>query len=127
MKIVGAKQMIGKIMALRAGFKTEVGRAIYMEAQIELTEAKKRVPVDTGTLRASGFVTTPEIGPGDRISVRIGFGGAASDYAVYVHENLEAYHANGQAKYLESVLNESAQFMMARITKRIDLNRAKGK
>ena len=32
--------------------------------------------------------------------------GYQAPYAVYVHENLEAFHSNGQAKYLETVLRE---------------------
>jgi uncharacterized protein YyaL (SSP411 family) len=30
--------------------------------------------------------------------------GYTADYAVYVHENLEAYHSVGQAKFLESAV-----------------------
>ena len=36
-------------------------------------------------------------------SVAVGF---AADYAIYVHENLQAHHPVGQAKFLESAARE---------------------
>jgi hypothetical protein len=50
-------------------------------------------------------------------------GGGTVDYALIVHEDLEAFHRVGQAKYIESVLNESKRSMPARIAKRIDLKK----
>lgn len=112
-----------KLRALTDGFPEEVARALYAEAEIEMTEAKRRTPVDTGALRASGTVQPPNA-QGARIAVTMGFGGAAAPYAVVVHENLEAFHRVGQAKFLESTLRESAPYMAERIARRIDLNRA---
>lgn len=65
-----------------------------------MTKAKQLTPVDTGALRSSGLVTAK--GKGAELS----FGGAASSYAIYVHENLRAAHPVGQAKFLETALNE---------------------
>jgi hypothetical protein len=65
------------------------------------------------------------MGPNDSIIYAlIVAGGPAAPYAIYVHEDLEAIHPVGQAKFIESVLLESRPFMAARIAKRIDLNRA---
>lgn len=86
-----------------------------------MTESKRRVPVDTGTLRASGFVMEPERS-GRNISVTLAYGGPAEGYAVVVHEDLDAFHPHGQAKYLESVLKESQPHMRARLAQRIHLN-----
>lgn len=58
--------------------------------------AQKIVPVDTGNLRASAFTY---VGPmdGQHITVVVGF---LAEYAVYVHENLDAAHgAVFNAKY----------------------------
>lgn len=41
--------------------------------------------------------------PNDNVSVVVGF---TASYAIYVHENLEAYHKVGQAKYLEQPVRE---------------------
>ena len=81
---------------------------------IEMTEMKQRVPVRFGILRDSGQVDDPRW-EGDTLVIEYGFGGAASEYAEKVHEDLDAYHDNGQAKYAESVINESAAFLPQRI------------
>ena len=46
-----------------------------------------------------------------------------SGYALYVHENLDADHHVGQAKFLESTINESRPYMPGRVAKRISLIR----
>ena len=60
-------------------------RALYQEAESIIGEAKEQVPVHHGILRDSGHVQLPETGPSG-VTVRMGFGGAASGYALYVHE-----------------------------------------
>jgi len=126
--VKGLQGMLDTLKRLADKFPDYVGAALYQEAQIEMTEAKRRTPVDTGRLRASGRVALP-VREGRRISVTLSFGGAAAPYAIYVHENLEANHASppfggGQAKFLESTINESAPYMLARIARRVDLNKA---
>lgn len=119
-KFTGVNEMLATLRRVVATMPNEVAKALYAEAQIEMTESNRRVPVKFGVLRASGFVQDPEQN-GKNISVTLGYGGAAKDYAIPVHENLEAHHPHGQAKYLESVLNESRPYMLTRIGKRINL------
>jgi hypothetical protein len=130
-KLFGVKEMRATLKKIADNFPDRVAAAIYREAQIEMTEAKRRTPVDItphaphpGQLRASGTVHEPER-DGRNISVTLSFGGAAKDYAVFVHENPDAFHPVGQWKYLESVLNESRSSMAARLARRVDLNRMK--
>ena len=100
-------------------FPKRVVSAMYLEANIEMTESKKRVPVKTGVLRASGRVEQPVATP-QGVSVELSYGGAAEAYALIVHEDLEMNHPNGgEAKYLESVLQESAPHMAARLAARL--------
>jgi hypothetical protein len=120
--LTGIDAARAKLRRLADRFPDEVARALYVEAQIEMTESKRRVPVDTRTLRASGFVAEPERS-WRGVSVSLGYGGEAAGYAVYVHEDLEALHPHGEAKFLESVIKESVPYMAQRIAKRIDLNR----
>lgn len=101
----------------------ELGVALYQEAQIEMKEMKRRTPVDEGHLRSSGTVDHPVIKPGDEVSVHLFFGGQSAPYAIYVHEDLEAFHKVGQAKFCESVIAESAPYLPARIARRIELRR----
>lgn len=59
-------------------------------------------PIDTGALRASAFT---EAESGSNPSVIVGF---EEEYAIFVHENLEAHHPVGQAKFLEQPLKENS-------------------
>lgn len=83
-------------------------RALYEFAHTYvLTPAQERTPVDYGTLKGSGLVDQPKINA-DSIIVEVGFGGAAAHYAIYVHEDLDAKHEVGQAKFLSSAMDEAA-------------------
>jgi len=124
----GAPQMVANIKLVAREFPKRTASALYLEAQIEVTEMKKRTPVDTtpnaphpGNLRNSLHAEHPEIS--DRmISVTIASGMQAM-YAIFVHENPDAYHPIGEWKFMESVLNESRSTMAARLASRLDLNK----
>ena len=113
------------LLSFKRNFGKHLGRALYQETSIELTEVKRRTPVDKGALRASERLEGPlRTGPNESIIyMLILAGGPAAPYAIYVHEDLEAIHPVGQAKFIESVLLESRPYMAARVAKRIDLNR----
>lgn len=104
--------------------KFEAARALLEEMKIELLEAQRRTPVLTGALRDSGKVDLPQVSD-QTISCQITFGTTepSSKYAIYVHEDLEAIHPTGQAKFLESVILESAPYMAQRVGRRIDLSK----
>src|SRR5678815_2245328 len=136
----GVVEMQKKLREIAAKFPDRVAAALYKEAQIEMTESKRRCPVSPtaaqfkamgrtmpkglvpGTLRNSGTVHEPER-HGKNISVTLSYGGAAIDYAVVQHERLDFHHTTGQAKYLESVLNESRSHMAERIAVRIHFDK----
>jgi hypothetical protein len=119
----GANAALRDLRKIQAFAPDEFARALYQEAQIELTEIKKRTPVDTGALRASERLEGPNRN-GRQISVTVLAGGPSAPYAFFVHEDLEAYHKQGEARYIENPLKESAPYLPARVAKRIDLNRA---
>lgn len=77
---------------LEAGFKV-------------LKVAQERTPVDTGNLKNSGYVRKE-----GKLGVIVGFSAA---YAIYVHENLEAHHDTGQAKFLESALRDNREAILS--------------
>ena len=133
-KLTGWPSLKARIKAFRQGMPEQVDAALYHEAQIEMTEAKRRTPVwnparkvpkghTPGSLRASGMVHEPEHS-WRKVTVTLSFGNEIVDYAIYVHEDLEAFHASGQAKFLESVLMESAPYIMERVGARIHLESA---
>lgn len=100
----GLDAFVGTLLEFKARVAQAVAAGLYMEGNIIMTEAKRQTPVDTGTLRGSGFVALPTIEPG-RIELEIGFGGPARSYAVEQHENLFYRHPVGNAKFLERPMN----------------------
>lgn len=121
LSFVGMNAMLAKLAQVGDTVPGNFARALRQEAEIEMTEAKKRTPVKTGALRASGVVVGP-VRDGQDYVVAMGFGqvpSVAAGYAVEVHENLHAFHHVGQAKFLESVLLESAPYLPARVAERM--------
>lgn len=83
-RLVGLNKAIA--LANRSeGLGPVIQRAIFSEATVVLNESKRIVPVDTGNLRASGKVENPAQ-LGTRYSIEVTYGGAASPYAMIVHE-----------------------------------------
>ena len=93
--------------------------ALYQGGSIIMTEAKKRAPLDVGTLRNSGYVTLPRR-DGDEVFVEAGFGGAAKAYAVRQHEELGYNHEIGEAKYLQNAIDAKEMEVRNRIAKLTD-------
>jgi len=92
--------------------------AMVQEQEQVMAEAKKLCPVDTGVLRASGTVLPPAE-TGMSAEVVAGFGGAASAYAVPVHERMGVHHPTGQAKFLEQPFLERLPMMGQNLAKRV--------
>ena len=63
--------------------------------------AQKRAPLETGNLRGSAYTRRGMFNPN---TVEIGF---TAIYAAAVHEDMEATHTVGQAKYLESAVRDN--------------------
>lgn len=122
-KLYGVPQFARKARRFAGNLQKQTDRALRQETEIELKEVKRRTPVEFGELRASEHVEGPTR-QGNKVWTNIVAGGPSAPYALYVHEDLEAFHKVGQAKYIESVIMESRPFMAARVAKRIDLNKA---
>jgi Bacteriophage protein of unknown function (DUF646). len=120
--VIGVAKLGNTLRKLARDVPGVVAAALYEEAKIEMREAKRRTPVETGALRDSGLVYKPMI-DGSMISCTMTFGVPDPYYAIYVHEDLEAHHDVGEAKFLESTLLESAPYMARRIKARIDFDR----
>ena len=140
----GFEKFQSVLRGLGAAAYSFAGGALFREAERIMTAAKRRTPIETGNLRASGHVALPVVGAGG-VGVMMGFGGVAGSgnhggetnkedvgYAVYVHENLTASHVKtlskkeaarrgsatgeiGQAKFLENAVNEARRGMDARL------------
>lgn len=128
-KMYGTREMSKKIRDFAARYSQRVAAAEYVELSIDATEMKARTPVDTtpnaphpGQLRNSITVQEPVITKA-RITTLVTTTGPANDYAVHVHENPWPIHPIGQWKFMESVLQESAPYMNARLSARLHLDK----
>ena len=110
----GVDNAVRMLRTLRQATPRMVGGALYREGERIMTVSKTLVPVDTGVLRASGHVKQPEYGSG-RVTVVLGYGGAAAAYARVQHERTDFHHTVGQAKYLEQPVLEAAAGFANRI------------
>lgn len=118
--ITGLRQASRELRRVAERLHDAVPEALKVEGQVEVAEAKRRTPVNTHALKD----TVRLEGPDDNLRMRIVAGGQEArgvdvDYAVYVHEDLDAHHEQGEAKFIESVVNESAPHMSQRLVKRI--------
>lgn len=100
-------------------FTRAVARGVYAEANRIMRMAKGQVPLEDGPLRASGTVEEPIVS-GTAWEITLGFGGAASAYALIQHENLTFNHAPGRkAKYLEDPVRAALPTIEARLNRSV--------
>ena len=99
-QVLGVKKMLQKAEALKEKMHKAQKAAVYQMANNIIGDAKEKCPVDTGTLKGSGYVAKPE-GEKDNVSSEIGFGGAASEYALRQHETHKT-----KSKFLERAVME---------------------
>ncbi len=112
-------QRVAQLARLNGDLTIECGRALYQGAEAVMTKSKEDyVPVKWGNLRASGHVSKPET-LGGMVKIPLGFGGPAGagnvgetndedvGYAEIVHEDMNARHTVGSAKFLEIPLRQS--------------------
>lgn len=77
---VNLAEYLDEVMVAAEGAVIEIGNEV-------MTDSKENyVPIDSGNLLRSGFVDDPVRTP-DSVELVMGFGGAAADYALAVHEH----------------------------------------
>lgn len=121
-QVVGVVEMQAKFSGMVKGTPKQIAKALKAEMNIEKREVIQRTPKLTGALRDSIEVLEPVI-EGREVSCQMTAGDDDVNYAVVVHENLEVDHPVGQAKYMESVLNESGPHMADRLARRLSMNK----
>ncbi len=95
--VVGVPAVISRLKRLKDLGEIAAEDAVNGSAEILLREANKICPIDTGDLRESGTILKD--GDGFNATAAVVY---EAPYAVYVHENLEAFHQPPtQAKWLE--------------------------
>lgn len=117
-KLVGSKALTKELQRRARGAPKALARALFAEAEQIMGKSKRIVPVDKGSLRASGHVQLPQVS-GTKVTVTLGYGGAAAPYAVFVHEKPARHDPPTQWKFLERPMNEAILGMAGRIVKRL--------
>ena len=86
-RLTGVKEAVANLRGVQRVTPQALAAALNIEAELAMTDSKRNTPVAPGggTLRSSGRVQKPEI-RGSNVSVTLGYGGAASAYALAVHE-----------------------------------------
>ena len=117
-RLIGLEKALKKLDKFKGKIEQIVKSEIFKEGEGVMAMSKEAfVPVDQGPLRQSGHVDDPVI-QGDEVSVTLGYGNSAVEYAVYVHEDLNAFHpGGGQAKYLEKPLKMALPGVKSRMSK----------
>jgi hypothetical protein len=96
--------------------RAAAGRGLAKGVEHVLTESRKVVPIEEGTLERSGVATVDEANLRGAVSYD-------TPYAVRQHEDLTLRHAEGRkAKYLEDPLNEEAPVVLQLV--RAEMRRA---
>jgi hypothetical protein len=108
-QVEGLAELVNGLV--QAGRETDVRNsfalALAEEASVVFARSQMLVPVDTGVLRSSGYVS-PVQADGKTSYVEISYGGPASAYAMIVHEGFARHAEPTQRKYLEQPLYERA-------------------
>ena len=100
----GLRTVQGNLARAIQQIEGRTAKGVLKAALLVARDAKIKTPVETGNLRNSQMVTSEN---------RVGEPSAAiayqAAYAPFVHERMEPVHPVGQAKFLESALDENAQ------------------
>jgi hypothetical protein len=123
-KVNGLDQARRQLRALGPAALEVGAAALYERAEEIMTESKGEVPVDLGVLRTSGHVQKP-VQKFRSVSVTLGYGGAAAQYALVQHENTQFAHKVGKHHYLSDPVNRAVATLDRDLCAKIDLHAAR--
>lgn len=112
-KLLGLAEFKANALLATDRYRRAVGGALLLEASRIEAVSIREVPVDTGRLRATAFVTPPDTTI-RAVSVQFGYG---TEYAVPVHERTEVQHRTGKAKFLSDPVNAAESGAARRIAR----------
>lgn len=129
MQLEGLDKLVAWLQAKPHQVINGIKKGVYRHANVVMAKSQEIVPIGgpptspfdpaPGTLKASGTVGLPEVN-GSLITCEIGYGGAASEYAIQQHERLDFQHKPGtSAKYLERPFVEEAENLLGRVAEGI--------
>ena len=100
--MVGKSKVMKNLNDALSKINNKTRKSLVLVGILVKGRSQALTPVDTGNLKAGHYTS---IGGGkNNPTVEIGL---TAPYAVYVHEDLNANHPTGQAKFLEQALEAS--------------------
>lgn len=100
-KVTRVKEVQAALVKATAKHAKGLEKGLYKAGLFLQRESQELVPIQTGILRASA--DTRARGSGLKTTVIVSYG---TDYALYVHENLDAAHgADFNTKYADEIAN----------------------
>ena len=121
-EILGLERLQQRFQAAAPSIQHEVEKELFQFGEEVMAASKLIVPVDTGALMSTGHVDLP-VTSGNEVTVKLGYGGPAADYALYVHENMNANvnwtRPGSGPKYLEGPIRQRQDKLPGRITEAV--------
>lgn len=108
-----------RLTAVKDRSTSVLAQALSARAQLMMAASTRIAPWESRTLILSARVLTPEVS-GDRVSVTLGYGGAASKYAEVQHDKYPRKRKPGRTwHYLLDPVVEQSRDLSADISDRI--------
>jgi hypothetical protein len=126
-KLLGARMLTDALTRGGSSAVPVLTSTLRESSLLMFRESQRITPHAEGVLRASGVVRPPKV-DGKKVTVELGYGGAASKYALRQHEDLSLNHPDpanpnsdpaGQAKYLEDPVREGIPELRAMLKERL--------
>lgn len=120
----GSEELLRKLEQFAVGLPGEMRKALRQVAKEGVyADSQEDCPVKEGHLKRSGKLA---VSASERsgTTARVTYGGGEAPYALIVHEDLEARHDNGKAKFLEEPLHRRAPTFPADVAANLDLRQA---
>lgn len=116
----GADKIAKALGNVQVKMSNQVAKAMMVCANEVQRQSVIQTPLQTGELRARAFTEGPFVDSSGTYQAVIGYekhtdtypltsDGKAGEYAVYVHEKLEARHPIGKARFLADAFNAYSQ------------------
>ena len=116
-KVTGVEAILRNLTRTKQQQAKGMERGLVKAGLMLQRASQKVVPVDTANLKKSAFTRKEKSGFSTVVLV-----GYTANYAIYVHEDLEASHKPGKiAKYLERPAREHAKEIRAIIAREMEL------
>ena len=120
---VDIKHLIQDLERIKGRFNPIIEEVMNETMERVYAESQVLVPVNTGALKGSGrIVRTGRWRSDGTPEIAVVYGNEIVNYAVKVHEDLDAYHESPtQAKYLEIPLVNNANFLVSQLRSRLQV------